>query len=46
MLCLLAARSLTVDFVVCTLTVKKKIVASFDLSDRTIPLGVYIRVNV
>jgi hypothetical protein len=29
---------LTVDFVVCTLTVKKKIRAGFDMSDRTIPL--------
>jgi hypothetical protein len=27
-----------VDFVVCTLAVKKKIMAGFDLSDRTIPL--------
>jgi hypothetical protein len=27
-----------VDFVVCTLAVKKKIRAGFDLSDRTIPL--------
>jgi hypothetical protein len=29
---------LTVDFVVCTLAVKKKIRAGFDMSDRTIPL--------
>jgi hypothetical protein len=29
-----------VDFVVCTLAVKKKIRAGFDLSDRTIPLSV------
>jgi hypothetical protein len=36
--CVLAARILTVDFVVCTLAVKKKIRAGFDLSDRTIPL--------
>jgi hypothetical protein len=28
-----------VDFVVCTLAVKRKIRAGFDLSDRTIPLG-------
>jgi hypothetical protein len=27
-----------VDFVVCTLAVKKKIRAGFDMSDRTIPL--------
>jgi hypothetical protein len=27
-----------VDFVVCTLTVKDKIRAGFDLSDQTIPL--------
>jgi hypothetical protein len=36
--CILAARILTVDFVVCTLAVKKKIRARFDMSDRTIPL--------
>jgi hypothetical protein len=36
--CVLVARILTVDFVVCTLAVKKKIRAGFDLSDRTIPL--------
>jgi hypothetical protein len=36
--CVLAARILTVDFVVCSLTVKKKIRADFDMSDRTIPL--------
>jgi hypothetical protein len=38
--CVLAARILTVDFVVCTLVVKKKktIRAGFDMSDRTIPL--------
>jgi hypothetical protein len=36
--CVLAARILTVDFVVCTLAVKKKIRAGFDMSDRTIPL--------
>jgi hypothetical protein len=29
-----------VDFVVCTLAVKKKIRAGFDMSDRTIPLSV------
>jgi hypothetical protein len=29
---------LTVDFVACTLAVKKKIRAGFDMSDRTIPL--------
>jgi hypothetical protein len=29
---------LIVDFVVCTLAVKKKIRAGFDLSDRTNPL--------
>jgi hypothetical protein len=40
--CVLAVRILTVDFVVCTLAVKKrkKIMAGFDLSDRTIPLSV------
>jgi hypothetical protein len=44
--CVLAARILTVDFVVCTLAVKtkkqkkQKIRAGFDLSDRTIPLSV------
>jgi hypothetical protein len=27
------------DFVVCTLAVKKKITAGFDMSDRTIPLS-------
>jgi hypothetical protein len=36
--CVLAARILAVDFVVCTLAVKKKIRAGFDMSDRTIPL--------
>jgi hypothetical protein len=36
--CVLAARILIVDFVVCTLAVKKKIRAGFDMSDRTIPL--------
>jgi hypothetical protein len=37
--CVLAAKILTVDFVVCTLAVKeKKIGAGFDMSDRTIPL--------
>jgi hypothetical protein len=37
--CILAARILTVDFVVCTLVVKKKkIRTGFDMSDRTIPL--------
>jgi hypothetical protein len=36
--CVLAARILTADFVVCTLAVKKKIRAGFDMSDRTIPL--------
>jgi hypothetical protein len=38
--CVLAVRILTVDFVVCTLAVKKKIRAGFDMSDRTIPLSV------
>jgi hypothetical protein len=33
----LAARILQVDFVVCTLAVRKKIRAGFDLSDRTLP---------
>jgi hypothetical protein len=37
--CVLAARILTVDFVVRTLAVKKKIRAGFDMSDRTIPLS-------
>jgi hypothetical protein len=38
--CVLAAKILTVDFVVCTLAVKKKIIrAGFDMSDRTIPLS-------
>jgi hypothetical protein len=37
--CVLAARIFTVDFVVCTLTVKKKVRAGFDMSDRTIPLS-------
>jgi hypothetical protein len=37
--CVLAARILTLYFVVCTLAVKKKIRAGFDMSDRTIPLG-------
>jgi hypothetical protein len=36
---------LTVDFVVCTLAVKKKIRAGFDMSDRTIPLLVLISVR-
>jgi hypothetical protein len=37
--CLLAAKILTVDFVVCALAVKKKkIRAGFDMSDQTIPL--------
>jgi hypothetical protein len=36
--CILAARILIVDFVVCTLAVKKKIRAGFDMSDQTIPL--------
>jgi hypothetical protein len=35
--CVLAAKILTVDFVVCTLVVKK-MRAGFDMSDRTIPL--------
>jgi hypothetical protein len=35
----LAAKILAVDFVVCTLAVKKKIRAGFDMSDRTIPLS-------
>jgi hypothetical protein len=38
--CVLAARILTVDFVVCTLAVKRKIRAGFNLSDWTIPLSV------
>jgi hypothetical protein len=38
--CVLAAKILIVDFVVCTLAVKKKIRADFDMSDRTIPLSV------
>jgi hypothetical protein len=37
--CVLAARILTVDFVVCTLAVKKQIRAGFDMSDGTIPLS-------
>jgi hypothetical protein len=37
--CVLAARILTVDFVVCTLAVKKKMRAGFDMSDWTIPLS-------
>jgi hypothetical protein len=37
--CVLAAKILTVYFVVCTLAVKKKIRAGFDMSDRTIPLS-------
>jgi hypothetical protein len=40
--CVLAARILTVNFVVCTLTVKKNIRAGFDMSDRTIPLSVHV----
>jgi hypothetical protein len=36
--CILAARILTVDFVVCTLAVNRKFRAGFDVSDRTIPL--------
>jgi hypothetical protein len=36
--CVLAARILIVDFVVCTLTVKKKIRTGFDMSDLAIPL--------
>jgi hypothetical protein len=36
--CVFAAKTLTVDFVVCTLAVKKKIRAGFDMSDWTIPL--------
>jgi hypothetical protein len=31
-----------VDFIVCTLAVKKKIRAGFDMSDRTIPLLAYL----
>jgi hypothetical protein len=38
--CVLAARILTVDFVVCTLAVKKNIRAGFDLADWIIPLRV------
>jgi hypothetical protein len=38
----LAARILTVDFVVCTPAVKKKIRAGFDMPDRTIP---FVREN-
>jgi hypothetical protein len=37
--CVLAAKILIVYFVVCTLAVKKKIRAGFDMSDRTIPLS-------
>jgi hypothetical protein len=37
--CVLAAKILTVGFVVCTLAVKKKIRTDFDMSDRTIPLS-------
>jgi hypothetical protein len=40
--CVLAAKILTVYFVVFTLAVKKKIRAGFDMSDRTIPLSVYV----
>jgi hypothetical protein len=36
--CVLATSILTVDFVVCTLAVKKKIRAGFDMSDWTIAL--------
>jgi hypothetical protein len=36
--CILTAKILTVDFVVCTLAVKKKKTAGFDMSDWTIPL--------
>jgi hypothetical protein len=36
--CVLAARILSMDFVVCNLAVKKKIRAGFDMSDWTIPL--------
>jgi hypothetical protein len=39
--CVLAAKILTVYFVVCTLVVKK-IRAGFDMSDRTIPLPVVV----
>jgi hypothetical protein len=42
--CVLAAKILTLDFVVCTLAVKKKIRAGFDMSDLTIPLSDLIRV--
>jgi hypothetical protein len=38
--CVLAAKILTVDFFVCTLAVKKKFRAGFDMSDQTIPLSV------
>jgi hypothetical protein len=41
--CVLAARILTFDFVVCTLAVKKKIRTGFDISDQTIPLSVLSR---
>jgi hypothetical protein len=41
--CVLAAKILTVDFVVCALAVKKKIRVGFDMSDRTIPLSVQTR---
>jgi hypothetical protein len=39
--CVLAAKILTLYFVVCTLAVKKKIRAGFDMPDRTIPLSVH-----
>jgi hypothetical protein len=41
--CVLAAKILTLDFVVCTLAVKKKIRAGFDMSDLTIPLSDHLK---
>jgi hypothetical protein len=38
--CVLAAKILTEDFVVCALAVQKKMRVGFDMSDRTIPLSV------
>jgi hypothetical protein len=43
--CVLAAKILTVYFVVCTLAVKK-IRAGFDMSDRTIPLSVQSQTHI
>jgi hypothetical protein len=41
--CVLAARILIMDFVVCTLAVEKKIRAGFDMSDRTISLSAFAK---